>query len=100
LISLGPEVLELALRISIWTYHVRPDPNAESISNLCNTCGASLNAEGSNCWNLVERETLSALVTYEPLTRSGDSATADRRVMENVNIIFELDLQDSILPPQ
>jgi hypothetical protein len=47
--------------------------------------------------NLVERETLSALVTYKPLTRAADSATADRRVMENVSVIFELDLQDSIL---
>ena len=44
--------------------------------------------------NLVERETLSALVTYELFTRAGYPPTADRRVMENVSVIFEVDLQD------
>ncbi len=45
--------------------------------------------------NMVERETLSALVTRELLTRAGYPATADRWVMENVSVIFELDPQDS-----
>ena len=43
---------------------------------------------------------LSALVTCELLTPAGDLATADRRVMENVGVVFELNLQDSILPPR
>ncbi len=42
--------------------------------------------------NLVERETLSALVTRELLTSAGYPAAANRRVMENVSVIFKLNL--------